>query len=91
MPDPMNTKITTNHNFIEGWVEERGGKPAVDVERSNDKIVLAIDFDKKAKENLKHVSWDEFFEDFDDERMAFLFQEEKLDGGISKYYRLINR
>jgi hypothetical protein len=91
MPDPMNTKITTNHDAIKSWTEERGGKPAVNSEKSVDSKVLEIDFDKKGSKSLKQVSWNEFFKDFDEENMAFLYQDKTLEGKNSTYYRLIFR
>ena len=91
MPDPMNTKVTTSHDVIKNWTEERGGKPAIDKEMSKEETVLAIDFDKKGNRSFKHVSWSEFFKDFDEENMAFLYQDKTFDGDTSKYYRLIFR
>jgi hypothetical protein len=83
--------VTTHHEVIRQWAEERGGVPAtVDGTEHGDHLgVLRIDFrDRDA--NLREVSWEEWFKTFDDRRLNFIYQEERTDGNQSTFFRLEN-
>jgi hypothetical protein len=87
------SKTTTDHDTIRSWVEERDGKPAsVRGTGDGDAGVLRIDFPGGAGEDeLEHISWDEWFEKFDQNNLAFLYQEEKKSGEGSTFFKLVNR
>jgi hypothetical protein len=87
------TKQTVDHNEIRRWVEEHGGTPAtVNGTRDNGAGVLRIDFPGGADtDELEHISWDEWFEKFDRENLAFVYQERKADGEDSTFFRLVSR
>jgi hypothetical protein len=54
--------------------------------------VLRIDFPGGAGEDeLEHISWDEWFETFDANNLAFLYQERKADGEDSTFFKLVRR
>ncbi|MBX6370460.1 MAG: hypothetical protein IRZ04_21020 [Rhodospirillales bacterium] len=84
---------TTDHDFIRKWVEERGGRPAhVKTVAGKGEIgILRIDFpeppdDNDASDaNLEPISWDEFFQKFDENGLAFLYQED------SNFNKLVKR
>lgn len=80
---------TTHHEVIRRWAEERGGVPATveGTEHEDHLGVLRFDFGGDA-ENLRHVSWDEWFETFDARRLNFIYQEERSDGRTSTFFRL---
>ena len=85
---------TTNHQEIRNWVEERGGRPArvKGTERRNSVGLLRIDYPGfTGEDTLEEITWDEFFEAFDDEGLAFLYQEETKDGKPSRFSKLISR
>ena len=85
---------TTDHEEVRRWVEEHGGKPAFirGTERDDDVGILTIDFPGGAgEERLEHVSWDEWFDIFDRNELAFLYQEEKADGDDSTFAKLVHR
>jgi hypothetical protein len=88
------TRTTTDHDEIRRWVEEHGGKPAV-VKGTRDPGgggVLRVDFPGGAGEDqLEHVSWDEWFEIFDRNNLAFLYQERKAGGEDSTFFKLVSR
>jgi hypothetical protein len=89
------TRTTTDHDEIRRWVEEHGGKPAV-VRGTRDAGggggVLRIDFPGGAGEDqLEHVSWDEWFEIFDRNDLAFLYQERRSGGEDSTFFKLVSR
>jgi hypothetical protein len=81
--------VTTNHQVIREWAEQRGGVPAtVDGTEHGDHLgVLRFDFGGDS-DRLRHVSWEEWFETFDARRLNFLYQEERSDGRPSTFFRL---
>ena len=87
------SNTTTNHDEIRKWVEERGGKPAIvkGTERG-DSALLRIDYPGYSGEDtLEEIEWDEFFEIFDENKLAFLYQDETQDGGKSRFSKLVSR
>jgi hypothetical protein len=80
---------TTHHEVIKSWAEERGGRPATveGTEHGDHLGVLRFDFGGDS-ENLRHVSWDEWFETFDARRLNFIYQEQRSDGRQSTFFRL---
>jgi hypothetical protein len=87
------SQTTTDHDTIRRWVEERDGKPAsVRGTGDGDAGVLRIDFPGGAgQDELEHISWDEWFEKFDQNNLAFLYQEEKKSGEGSTFFKLVSR
>jgi hypothetical protein len=83
---------TTDHNKIKKWVEERDGVPATVKEIAEDGHagILRIDFGPKEK-RLQEIDWDEFFEKFDEARLAFLYQDKTQDGKISRFHKFVSR
>jgi hypothetical protein len=87
-------KTTTDHGEIRRWVEERGGCPArvQSTGRADDPGILRIDYTGgSGQESLERISWDEFFEWFERDSLAFLYQEETKDGGESRFSKLVSR
>lgn len=85
-----NSKTTTNHQTIREWAEERDGTPSmVKDTRNNGSGVLRIDFDGK-EDSLEEISWDQFFDVFDENNLAFLYQEE-TNGSKSRFFKLVER
>ncbi len=88
------SKTTTDHDTIRKWAEARGGEPAsVRGTGDNDEAgVLRIDFPGGAGEDrLEHVPWDEFFEKFEEKKLAFLYQEETAKGSESRFFKFVSR
>ena len=87
-------KSTTDHAKIRSWVEERGGRPAAvkGTGSGDDPGILRIDFPGyTGEESLRPISWEEFFNKFEKERLAFLYQEETKEGDDSRFSKLTNR
>ncbi len=80
---------TTSHEVIRRWAEERNATPATveGTEHGDHLGVLRFDFGGES-ENLRHVSWDEWFATFDARRLNFIYQEERKDGSQSNFFRL---
>jgi hypothetical protein len=88
------SKITTDHDQIRRWVEERGGYPASVKATSvdGDPGLLRIDFPGySGDESLERISWEDFFEKFEEKDLAFLYQETMREGGESRFFKLISR
>lgn len=86
------TKSTTDHDEIRRWVEEHDGTPAAvrATESDDDPGILRIDFPGGAGEDdLDHISWDEWFDKFDENDLEFLYQEEKASGEDSTFFKLV--
>jgi hypothetical protein len=85
---------TTDHDTIRTWAEARGGSPATvaGTGDGDEAGVLRIDFPGYSGEDrLEHISWDEFFEKFDEKKLAFLYQEETSKGTESRFFKLVSR
>jgi hypothetical protein len=88
------SKVTTNHDEIKRWVEERDGRPArvKGTNTSGSVGVLRIDYPGYSGEDtLETITWDEFFKGFEANNLAFLYQEETKEGGKSRFSKLIDR
>ena len=88
------SKVTTNHERIRQWVEERGGSPArvKDTDTGSSSGVLRIDYPGySGEETLERIAWQEFFDAFEKNNLAFLYQEETKDGKKSRFSKLIDR
>ena len=90
------TKITTDHNEIRKWAEARGGRPAV-VRSTRGKGgtgILRLEFPDAPHADddaLEEISWDEFFEKFDEKRLAFVYQEKTVGGEPSRFNKFVTR
>jgi hypothetical protein len=83
-------KSTTDHDVIRRWAEERGGHPAhVRSTGDDDDVgIIRIDFPGFSGEGtLEEISWEEFFEKFEERQLAFLYQ----DDGESRFNKLVSR
>ena len=88
------TRVTTDHEEIRRWVEGHDGRPAVvrDTRDESGSGVLRIDFPGGAGDDrLEPVSWEEWFDIFERNHLAFLYQERKADGEDSTFFKLVRR
>ena len=88
------SQTTTNHDEIRKWVEARGGNPARVKGTGDDDSagVLRIDYPGFTGEGtLERITWEEFFETFEESNLAFLYQEQTKDGEESRFSKLISR
>ncbi len=88
------SKVTTDHDEIKAWVEERDGRPAR-VKGTEGKAgagLLRIDYPGfSGEDTLETITWEEFFTTFDDNNLAFLYQEETKDGSESRFSKFVER
>lgn len=88
------SRTTTDHKEIRRWAEERGGKPACvkGTGGKGDTGMIRVDFPGySGRESLQPITWDEFFEKFDDNNLALLYQEETAAGQKSNFNKLVKR
>jgi hypothetical protein len=89
------TNVTIDHDEIRAWTEERGGKPAHvkrTGENGEDPGILRIAFPAYGREdNLEPISWEEWFEKFDERGLAFLHEERTTNDEVSYFNKLVSR
>jgi hypothetical protein len=88
------SKTTIDHGIIKQWVELRGGFPATvkSTKDNGEPGLLRIDFPGYSGENtLERISWDDFFNKFEDSNLALLYQDELKSGEESRFCKLISR
>jgi hypothetical protein len=84
-------QVTTDHAAIRRWAEERGGRPAsVRGTGGKEAGILRIDFEPDTAEGLELISWDDFFEKFDREKLGFLHQDRTEDGSVSRFHKFVD-
>jgi len=84
---------TKNHAKIRQWVEERGGFPATvkSTKKGEDAGLLRIDFpDYGGEGTLERITWDEFFDKFDQEKLDFLYQDQTAEGDTSRFCKFVS-
>lgn len=88
-------KVTTDHDEIRRWVEERGGAPACvkgTGRAKGDVGMLRIDFPGySGEESLQSIDWDTWFDAFEKNELAFLHQDQTADGEVSRFSKLVAR
>jgi hypothetical protein len=87
------SQTTTDREQIRNWAEERGAHPACvkGTGGKDDVGMIRLDFPGYSGEKLQEISWDEFFEKFDEGNLALLYQEETASGQKSNFNKLVSR
>jgi hypothetical protein len=88
------SRITINHDTIRDWIEDRNGYPAAvkSISSSDDPNPLRVEFSGyRGNEWLQPISWQAFFDYFEDQNLAFLYQDSASDGTLSRFYRFVPR
>jgi hypothetical protein len=85
------SRVTTDHDQILCWAEKRGAKPAAagNVKREEDAAIIGLSFpgDRAPQE----IGWPEWFQQFEQHKLALLYQEELIHGEVSNFHQLISR
>ena len=70
-------RTTTDHKTIRDWAEARGGHPArvKGTGAADDAGLLRLDFGAP-EESLEPITWEEFFDKFDQSDLALLYEDE---------------
>jgi hypothetical protein len=86
--------MTTDHDQIREWAEARGGKPSCvrGTGGQGDTGMIRLDFPGfSGKNSLQEITWGEFFEAFDDNNLALLYQDKTKGGKPSRFNKLVSR
>ena len=84
----------TDHDEIRKWAEERKGKPSCvkGTGGKDDTGMIRLDFPGySGKDSLQEISWDEWFQKFDENGLALLVQEKTAAGQKSNFNKLVSR
>ena len=84
----------TDHEEIRTWAEERGAKPACvkGTGGKDDTGMIRLDCPGySGADTLQHISWDEWFDAFDENELALLVQDETASGDTSNFNKLVSR
>jgi hypothetical protein len=74
---------TTDHDEIRKWAEANGGKPAAVARTHSDQDVGIVrimfpDAPNSEHAALTEISWDDFFKEFEDRKLALLYDPQSL-------------
>ncbi|OHB56693.1 MAG: hypothetical protein A2Y07_03505 [Planctomycetes bacterium GWF2_50_10] len=87
--------LITDHEKIIKWVESRGGHPATvkSTKRGGQKAgLLRVDFPGyRGGGSLEEISWDDFFDQFDKQNLAMVFQNKTATGRVSRFNKIVAR
>lgn len=94
MASRAKSRTLTDHEEIRRWAEERNARPST-VRRTHtddDTGIIRLDFPGySGGDSLEEISWDEWFEDFEDRNLALIVQDETSDGEQSNFNKLVSR
>ncbi len=88
------SKTTTDHEEIRRWAEARGATPArvAGTGGRGGPGMIRLDFPGySGAESLEPISWDEWFQAFDDNNLALVYQETTASGEPSNFNKLVGR
>ena len=85
-------ETTTDRKKIQRWIEQRNGRPTKvkGTESDDGEGILRVDF-AEPDDKLEPVEWDEFFQTFEDRKLAFLHQDKTADGKTSRFFKFVRR
>lgn len=89
------SKTTRDHDEIRKWAEARGAVPAevASTHREGEPGILRFEFPNAPNRNdskLREISWEEFFEKFDENNLELVYQEKTADGERSNFNKLVS-
>jgi ferritin-like metal-binding protein YciE len=88
------TNVTTDHEEIRQWAESRGAHPACvkGTGKRGGTGMIRLDFPGFSGQNsLQEITWDEFFEQFDNNELALIYQDKTAGGKQSNFNKLVRR
>jgi hypothetical protein len=82
-----------DHEEIRRWAEDRGARPAhVSGTGGGDDVgMIRLDFPGYSAEgSLEEIGWDEWFDKFDESKLALMVQDETSEGKTSNFNKLVS-
>jgi hypothetical protein len=94
----MTWRKTTDHNEILGWVSNHGGQPSAIRTRDGTLGIVRLQFQHPEQmapstnaPPLEPISWDEFFEQFEQRKLALVYENELDDAAAEASAKLVSR
>jgi hypothetical protein len=84
-------KRTTDHDEIRAWVEAHGGQPAALRTADGDVGVVRLNFRPGSTPPLHPLTWEEFFETFEERKLAFIYADDVPKGQEDRVTKLVTR
>jgi hypothetical protein len=82
------TKSTIDHDEIRRWVEKNGAHPAI-VKGTN---IVRVDFPGfSGEDSLDEISWEDFFDKFEESKLALIYQDQTKSGRASRFNKFVHR
>ena len=87
------SKVTTDHDAIRCWAEQRGAKPVVVLagKVDDDPGTVRLEFPGSRDDALKEIGWEDWFVKFERSKLALLYQEQTADGERSNFCQIVRR
>jgi ferritin-like metal-binding protein YciE len=88
------TRVLSDPQEIQQWAEERGAKPACvrGTGKKGDLGVLRLDFPGyTGADKLQAISWDDFFDKFQERKLQLLVQDKTAGGKKSNFNKLVSK
>jgi len=99
LPDTA-SRTTTDHDEIRRWASDRGAQPATlacpgtvsHKEQVEDPGMLHLDVPgSESQKPVQPIAWDEWFRQFEEHKLALLYQEQIPGGEISNFNKIVTR
>src|SRR5438477_11228323 len=84
----------TDHDEIRQWAEDRGARPSrvSGTGVAEDVGMIRLDFPGySGGESLEEISWDDWFDNFDDRNLELMVQDKTASGEISTFNEVVSR
>jgi hypothetical protein len=94
MASKSTSRTLTDHHEIRRWAEEREARPAVvrSTHQTESSGIIRLDFrGYSGEESLEEIEWNEWFEDFDRNKLALVVQDQTANGEQSNFNKLVSR
>ena len=82
-------RVTIDHHVIFSWAHRRGAQPAT-CEGDERPWPLFFNF-SSADADLKEISWDKFFEEFERAALAFVYQDATPYSELDDWHEFVKR
>lgn len=88
------SRALTDHDEIRKWAEARKATPSrvKATGGGEDPGIIRLDFPGfSGGDSLEEITWEQWFEQFDDNNLALIVQEKTADGDRSNFNKLVSR
>ena len=86
---PGQSLVTRSHDVILQWAEKRNAMPATVPGTEHDGHVGVLRFDIPgwgSRTSLEHVTWEQWFETFDERKLVMIYQDHMRNGRQSNFF-----